>query len=226
MIRNFSLNGLGLTCMETSSLYRKMLVFGRIVPEILIWQVRMQGPLSSFRSLLSRPRKRKEELVNFIRFSLGQNWPKNSPISSNDLFPDDSTDSKDLAGELDYLFRFMTWMDLSQEEEVKNHIEDEILEGLSLLRPFWILLMISMISWWRIRRIPSSSIQHPSKAYPFCSRSQKQFPLQAWPIFSENDRNWICFRNTGLSQSLFVVVGCHSLCLLVLYRRDLLLPVT
>jgi hypothetical protein len=94
--------------METSSLYRKMLVFGRIVPEILIWQVRMQGPLSSFRSLLSRPRKRKEELVNFIRFSLGQNWPKNSPISSNDLFPDDSTDSKDLAGELDYLFRFMT----------------------------------------------------------------------------------------------------------------------
>jgi hypothetical protein len=57
-----------------------------------------------------------------------------SPIPLNSFFPEDSasTDSdEDLAKELDELFRFMFWSDLSGEKEAEesSFIEDEEREG-------------------------------------------------------------------------------------------------
>jgi len=65
---------------------------------------------------------------------LGKTAPENPPVSLNSLFPEDSvsTDSdEDLAEELDELFRFMIWNDLSgeEEEEDSSFIEDEEREG-------------------------------------------------------------------------------------------------
>ena len=48
----------------------------------------------------------------------GKIAPEIPPIPLNSLFPEDSTGSdEDLAEELDELFRFMIWNDLSGEEE-------------------------------------------------------------------------------------------------------------
>jgi len=80
----------------------------------------------------------------FLGAFLGKNTPENAPITSNSLFPDDSTDSEDLADELDKFFRFMIRNDLWKKRKMKNQNfpKSRSWEVLSLLRTFLLLLVI------------------------------------------------------------------------------------
>jgi hypothetical protein len=104
--------------------------------------------------------------------------PNDSPITLNNLFQDDSSDSGDLADGLDQFSRFIVWGDVSQEEKERKQsfIEDDELES-SICASTFLIPMISSV-------MMMTTDIHPILSKVFLSAQEVTygFSLQARPL--------------------------------------------